>query len=229
MRKRAPSYPYGPCVRALFETAQRIGAVSSMRWSQINFERKLWTIPGTKSKAAVKGRTSKSEGLLQVPLSDRMIDMLEIIRGEQHTDHGDYIFSFTNGQTPIGNFSNLKRKLPDDTSQSATDVARGRFERLFRQFLAESGYEYESWVWHDVRRTARTHLEPITGREEVAEAAIGHTKTGVKRVYNLHKYRAESFTFRSRASTGTFLFSASRCISSISPGTTTPASMRLLF
>lgn len=183
-------YPRGPFLRALFETGQRIGVVSGMRWSQVNFERKLWTIPGTRSPSAQAGRTSKDESSLQLPLSNRMIKLLLSIRAELPPTHGDFVFSSTNGQTPVGNFSDLK--LPQtEKKRKRKGRATGQFERHMNAILDELGYPWrEPWVWHDVRRTVRTHLEPITGRQEIAEAAIGHGKTGIVRVYNLFKYRA---------------------------------------
>lgn len=188
----AMSYPFGPCLRILMETAQRIGLVSGMRWSQLNLERKLWTIPGTKSKGATPGRTGKvTDGSYQVPLSDRVVEMLVSLRETLPAGHGDFVFSFKNGQTPLGGFNNLKRSKAEGFTPDDNDVARGRFERLMRAELSLLGFEYQESVWHDVRRTVRTHLEPITGRQEVAEAAVGHGKTGINRVYNLHKYRAE--------------------------------------
>jgi integrase len=47
------------------------------------------------------------------------------------------------------------------------------------------------WVPHDLRRTCRTMLARLGVREEVCEAAIGHTEGGVKGVYNLHRYERE--------------------------------------
>jgi integrase len=162
-----------------------------MRWSQLNLERKLWTIPGTKSEGATPGRTSKVGGSYQIPLADSMVDMLRSIRDSLPAAHGDFVFSFTNGQTPLGNFNNLKQSATHGGSNNEADLAHGRFDRLMRAALELLSFEYLTWVWHDVRRTVRTHLEPITGRTEVAEAAVGHGKTGIERVYNLHKYRAE--------------------------------------
>jgi len=187
----AMSYPYGPCLRLLIETGQRAGVVSGMRWSQINLERKLWTIPGTRSKKARPGRTSKADSAHKVPLSDRVCELLQRIRDSQPAGHGDFVFSFTGGQTPVGNFSNLKRDRSRKKTKDEAAVVQGRFECLMIEIMEKAGMEYEPWVWHDVRRTVRTHLDPITGRTEVAEAAIGHGQTGIVRVYNLHKYRAE--------------------------------------
>lgn len=187
----ATPYPYGPCLRLLIETGQRIGVVSAMRWSQINLERKLWIIPGARSKKARPGRTSKGDAAHKVPLSDCAVQLLRALEAALPPGHGDFVFSFTGGQTAIANFSNLKRDRSSKKSEGEATSANGVFDGLMRKIIEEFGVEYEPWVWHDVRRTVRTHLEAITGRTEVAEAAIGHGQTGIIRVYNLHKYRAE--------------------------------------
>ncbi len=191
-------YPYGPCLRALIETGQRKGAVSGMRWSQINFERKIWTIPGSHSPAATAGRTSKGDGDHLVPLSNRMVNLLREIHSSLPDGHGDFVFSASNGRRPLDNFSRLKfqksaSKEDSESDGADLDATKGAFERIMLDLYASyaPGREMKPWVWHDVRRTVRTHLEPITGRTEVAETAIGHGQTGIVRVYNLHKYRAE--------------------------------------
>ncbi|MCA1403042.1 integrase family protein [Ensifer sp. IC3342] len=186
----ATPYPYGPCLRVLIETGQRRGVVAGMRWSQLNLARKLWIIPGSKAPGAQRGRTSKVDNSHQVPLSDRVVDLLLAIKESQPAGHGDFVFSTTNGQRPIDNFGDLRLAKKQDRSEA--EIATGKFERLMLEFREKLGVAVmEDWVWHDVRRTVRTHLEPITGRTEVAEAAIGHGQTGILRVYNLHKYRAE--------------------------------------
>jgi integrase len=46
------------------------------------------------------------------------------------------------------------------------------------------------FVIHDLRRTVRTRLSPLT-TYEVAEMVIGHSKKGLARVYDQHKYIEE--------------------------------------
>ncbi|MBB3398834.1 integrase family protein [Rhizobium sp. BK060] len=173
-------YPYGPCLRTLIETGQRSGAVKKMRWSQINFARKMWVM------------TSKGAEH-HVPLSNRMIELLRSLRETLPAGHGDFVFSFTGGQTPIDKLSDLRLEKSAKAGGENGGGTQGRFERRMLEALDAlwPGKNLDDWVWHDVRRTVRTHLEPITGREEVAEAAIGHSPTGIVRVYNLYKYRAE--------------------------------------
>jgi integrase len=46
------------------------------------------------------------------------------------------------------------------------------------------------WCLHDLRRTARTRLSPLTSFE-VAELILGHSKRGLQRVYDQHEYLEE--------------------------------------
>ncbi|MDW9783687.1 tyrosine-type recombinase/integrase [Sinorhizobium meliloti] len=160
--------PYSDCFRALIETGQRIGEVSTMRWSRLDLEMKTWLIPGG---------TSKVEDDHVVPLSEAMVEMLLRLRQEQSPDHGDFVFSSSNGQFPLTNFSKKKNAFLKEFNASLPPSADSKPPRL--------------WRWHDVRRTVRTHLEPIVGRREVAEAAIGHSKGGMDRVYNHYSYKRE--------------------------------------
>jgi len=91
-------YPFGPLLQLLLLTAQRRGEVADMRWSQVDFERRIWTIP---SEAAKNGRAH------EVPLSDIA---LEVIRGLPRFVRSDFVFT-TTGRTPISGFGRMKRNL----------------------------------------------------------------------------------------------------------------------
>ena len=49
----------------------------------------------------------------------------------------------------------------------------------------------KDWTPHDLRRTARTLMARLGVPNEVAEAALGHTRGGIEAVYNLYRYEAE--------------------------------------
>jgi integrase len=51
--------------------------------------------------------------------------------------------------------------------------------------------ELPSFVVHDLRRTVRTRLSELRVPEHIAEAVIGHSKRGLARVYNQHRYATE--------------------------------------
>ncbi len=46
----ATDYPFGAIVKLLVLTAQRRGEVAGMRWSEIDFEKSLWSIPSNRTK-----------------------------------------------------------------------------------------------------------------------------------------------------------------------------------
>jgi integrase len=80
---------------------------------------------------------------------------------------GPCIFSTTDGRVPMTIGSKLKDKLD----------------------AALPGMPH--WIWHDLRRTARTNWSKLSISEEVREALLAHVKKGVKKNYNLHDYAQE--------------------------------------
>ena len=75
--------------------------------------------------------------------------------------------------------------------------ARGRaFEGLQQQRLSLGLREakhlgLKRFTPHDLRRSARTGLSRLAVRDEVAEAALGHVKGGIRGTYDLHRFEAE--------------------------------------
>jgi integrase len=69
-----------------------------MRWAEIDFTEKLWTIPATRMKNA-------TEHL--VPLSEPVI---EILKGLPR--RGEFVFT-GNGRSAIANFSHMKAQLDE--------------------------------------------------------------------------------------------------------------------
>jgi hypothetical protein len=47
------------------------------------------------------------------------------------------------------------------------------------------------WVFHDLRRTMRTHLSALPVEDLVRELVIAHAMPGLHRVYDLHSHEAE--------------------------------------
>lgn len=48
------------------------------------------------------------------------------------------------------------------------------------------------WTPHDLRRTVRTGLSRMGCPSEVAEAILGHSRSGIEGTYDLHKYEQEA-------------------------------------
>lgn len=51
--------------------------------------------------------------------------------------------------------------------------------------------DIDHWTPHDLRRTVRTGLSRLGCPNEVAEAILGHARSGIEGTYNLHSYEKE--------------------------------------
>jgi integrase len=91
-------YPFGPAIQLFLLTAQRRGEVTAMRWSNIDFDRRVWTIPASVAK---NGRAH------EVPLS---AFVLEILAGLPRFAGSDLVFT-TTGRTPVSGFGRVKYRL----------------------------------------------------------------------------------------------------------------------
>jgi integrase len=85
---------------------------------------------------------------------------------QRHFD-GKYVFTLKGGIRPIAGFDRPKKRLDEMSG-------------------------VEGWRLHDLRRTARSGFSAITDVEDhVREAVLDHRRSGIARVYDLHKYYAE--------------------------------------
>jgi integrase len=101
----------------------------------------------------------KMAAIHSIPLTDAMKDFLSRL---PRWKAGDYLFSM-DGKAPFQGTS--KGKLRLDKASGVSD-----------------------WVLHDVRRTCRTRLSALRVPEPVSELVIGHSKKGLERIYNQHRY-----------------------------------------
>lgn len=97
-------HPFGPVVKLLILTAQRREEVASMRWEEIDFQNKMWSIPGE--------RTKNAQPHL-VPLSEPAIEVLKEVAVLQGPMSGQGLVFTTTGNTPPSGFSRAKRRLDD--------------------------------------------------------------------------------------------------------------------
>jgi integrase len=69
-------------------TASRTSEVRLAKWSEIDLERRLWTVP----KERMKMRDKQERGDHIVPLSEPVIALLKAIKGDKDPDPNNYIF-----------------------------------------------------------------------------------------------------------------------------------------
>ena len=105
----------------LILTATRTSEVILAEWSEIDFEKKAWTIPANRMKADRKYR---------IPLSSRCIEILE--RAQDLSDGGRYVFPSQSAKKPLSTmvFLMLIRRMGEDIT------AHG-FRSSFRDWATE--------------------------------------------------------------------------------------------
>jgi integrase len=110
----AMPYPYGLVFRLLILTGQREREVAEMSWSEVDLEKRLWTIPA---------RRMKGDRIHEVPLAPAAIALLETLPRW----NGDFVFTTTGGTKPINGFSKAKRR-----ADSMSGVAEWKIHDLRR-------------------------------------------------------------------------------------------------
>ncbi|MEW7008139.1 tyrosine-type recombinase/integrase [Lentilitoribacter sp. EG35] len=124
----AEGYPFAQFVHVLMLTGQRRGEVSGMRWSEINLDEGLWTLPANRVK---NGR------LHVVPLSSQAIDILKSIPRFMNSD---LVFT-TTGTTPISGFGRLKERLALSLPENTEDWRFHDFRRTVSTEMARLGVQ----------------------------------------------------------------------------------------
>ena len=91
-------FPFGDCMKLLMLSGQRRAEVAEMRWSELDLEKRLWTLPSQRAK---NGRQHT------VPITDTMLDVLQRV---PRFLGSDYVFT-TTGKSPVSGFGRLKDRL----------------------------------------------------------------------------------------------------------------------
>lgn len=156
--------PFASLIKFLFLTGQRRGEAASMKWTDIDKKKKLWTIPR---------ENNKSDREHIVPLSDMALSIIEDM-----PKLGVYIFSDT-GKRPFENFSRDKKII-----DRAIDNKRE----------ARNEHSMRAWRIHDIRRTLASGMAQLGVAPHVVEKLLNHSGgiiSGVAAVYNRYEYQDE--------------------------------------
>jgi len=114
------AYPLGTLQQLLLLLGQRRAEVAEMLWPEIDFNKRLWTIPAERTK-------SDREHI--VPLPDAAVEILENL--PRFTD-GDYVFTTTNGRRPFSGFSKAKARTDKMLVDRGTTIKDWRLHDLRR-------------------------------------------------------------------------------------------------
>lgn len=113
----------------LIFTAARTGEIIGAKWSEIDLEKAVWTIPSERMKAGTEHR---------VPLSSRAVEILESITSNRNPE--EYIFSGWKRNTGLSNnaFLALLKKM------ERSDITTHGFRSCFRDWAAEEAYQFSN-------------------------------------------------------------------------------------
>lgn len=162
--------PFGAAIRILVLTGQRRDEVGEMRWSELDLDRALWTLPAS--------RTKNGQPHI-IPLAPMAIEILKLI---PRFSNSDFVFS-TTGIRPISGWSTAKRQID-------------RLINVARQEVRQDGIpkKMEAWRIHDLRRAFATGMNDLGILPHVADRILNHVakkKGGVMAVYNRAEYLNE--------------------------------------
>ncbi len=143
-------------------TAQRGGEVASMKWDDIDFASRWWTIPAEKSKNGLSHRVWLSNSAIQI--------LRDLSRKRDESDRLKLsAFVFPN---------------PRDGSQHMREL-----QKAIQRVRSASGIE--DFNGHDLRRTAASMMASMGVPRLVIQKILNHVETGITSVYDRHSYDAE--------------------------------------
>jgi integrase len=161
---------FGLAFKLLLVTGQRRSMVRLMSWDELDLQRKVWTVAGSKMKAGKEH---------QVALSDLAMEILAEAKSVatslgRPTDRG-YVFSRSAKYDPIAGFAWVKTRMDQLMNKTA-------------------GKPLATWRLHDLRRTMTHGLAQLGFPPHVADRILAHSQgtiRGVAAVYNQYQYLDE--------------------------------------
>jgi integrase len=162
----AEGWPFGPLVKLLVLTGQRLSEVGGMRWDEINKDQRLWTLPAERVKNGIRH---------EVPLSETAMAIIDTLPHIKTTKN--FVFT-TRRDAAVSGFSRAK-----DSLDAAIAAA-----------LPEGDRQLDDWVFHDLRRTMASGMARLGIQIPVIEKILNHTSgtfRGIVGVYQRHSYSEE--------------------------------------
>lgn len=163
--KVLPNDQYGAIVKLLVLTGQRRDEIGALRWSEVNVDKALISLPGERT---------KNHRPHDVPMSNLAKSILE---AQPKRDDRELIFGTRQGS--FQGWSKAKRELDEAVAEAAAGAKSAAMK---------------PWRLHDLRRTVATRMSDLGVQPHVVEAVLNHVsgyKAGVAGIYNRSAYTAE--------------------------------------
>ena len=171
-------YPFGPMVKLLILTGQRLREVGEAQWREFSDDG-VWTIAADRAKNGKAHLVHIGQQAQDLLDAVHRIDILEENTGE--TRPSPYLFT-TTGRAPISGFSKAKTHI-DSAISKAREAAAGK------DFTA-----MPAWTFHDLRRTLATGSARQGIAPHIVEKVLNHNPKalqGVAGIYNRFEYLPE--------------------------------------
>jgi integrase len=162
-------WPYIAIVRLLILTGQRRGEVVGMRWDEVDFEKRIWSLPAARTK-------NKRPHVL--PLSSLAIDILQSLPRIENDAGLVFPARVAAGKSVVPVSAHSKAKLRLD--QAIAELAR-----------SEGSAPLAQWGIHDLRRSCASGMARLGIDLHVIERCLNHASGsfgGIVGVYQRHKF-----------------------------------------
>ena len=160
-------WPYGPIVKLLLLSGQRRGEVVGMRWDEVDFEKKLWSLPA----ARVKNKRPHALSLPSLAIG--------ILQALPRLENDEGLIFPARGKSidPVSGFSKAKLRLDHAIAELVE---------------AEGSPPLAQFGLHDIRRSVASGMAKLGVDLHVIERCLNHVSGsfgGIVGVYQ--KYRFE--------------------------------------
>ncbi len=176
----------GAFARLLILTGQRRDEVANMRWSDVNLDTRVWTLPR---------EMTKGDRTHEVPLSAPAVALLTDLPRKGTfvlTSRGFRLVPgkpvaedrLTDRDRPISGYSKIKTALDTKVAAIMAEDATERGEQAPTEAR-------EAWRFHDLRRTVGTGMARLGVPTATISRVLNHKEGGVTKIYNRYGYLDE--------------------------------------
>lgn len=150
----APDRTFAKCLLLM---PRRLNELSSLKWSDVDLGRKLWSVPGEWHSPVPKAQV----------LSDAGTALLEELRLVDKPAADDFVFGRGANNRGPKNRSRMKKMI----------------DHRMKSILGDAGIEFRDWRWNDLRRTVFELLVSIDVSYGVAQLVVGRAPNGLLELY----------------------------------------------
>jgi integrase len=154
----------GGFFKTLILTAQRRDEVATMRWSDLDLQARVWTLPR---------KSTKGDRSHEVPLTSLAVEVLTALPRT-----GDYVFSRIR-----------PGKAGAEAETQPTQRPISGYSRMKATIAKAAGFN--DWRIHDFRRTAGTGMARLGIAVSTISRVLNHKEGGITKIYNRYSYLDE--------------------------------------